>query len=82
MLAKILMKPEEKNIVAKIDLSKNLIGDEGAKIIGEALCSVQSVISLNLCSNSISPAGGAELIKLLVYNYSLIDLNLSSHEGL
>jgi Ran GTPase-activating protein (RanGAP) involved in mRNA processing and transport len=43
---------------------------------------VQSVISLDLTSNSITSEGGAELINLLMYNYSLIDLNISSLEGL
>lgn len=43
---------------------------------------MQSVISLDLTSNSISSEGGAELINLLMYNYSLIDLNISSLEGL
>ncbi len=43
---------------------------------------MHSVISLDLSSNSITSEGGAELINLLMYNFSLIDLNLSSHEGL
>lgn len=69
--------------MAKINLARNNIGDEGAHIIADALCEVQSVVSLDLSSNSITSEGGALLIDLLKYNYSVIDLNLaSSNEGL
>jgi hypothetical protein len=72
----------EQNLISKVLLSKNNIGDKGALEIGEALCKAHSVIALDLSSNSISPEGGAELISLLKYNYSVIDLNLASYEAL
>ncbi len=83
IIAHILLRSEERDEVAKLCLARNNIGDEGAQILGEALCQVHSVVSLDLSSNSITSEGGALLIDLLKYNYSVIDLNLaSSNEGL
>lgn len=42
----------------------------------------QCIVELDLSSNSITSAGGADLIRSLERNQSLIHLNLSSHEGL
>ena len=51
-------------------------------MFAEVLSSTQSLVHLDLSSNSISTTGGAAIISSLETNNSLINLNLSSYEGL
>lgn len=41
-----------------------------------------SIIALDLSCNELSAEGGKVIFNSLIYNQSLVDLNLSSSEGL
>ena len=51
-------------------------------MFAHVLSSTQSLVQLDLSSNSISALGGSAIISSLETNNSLLHLNLSSHEGL
>jgi Ran GTPase-activating protein (RanGAP) involved in mRNA processing and transport len=58
------------------------LGDEGACLLTSAIANVNTIVSLDLTSNQIGSAGGAFIFTALKDNQSIIDLNLSSAEGL
>lgn len=86
IIALIMMKNEN---FCKYDLSQNYLGDEGTKLIAEALIphkpssgkavgSASHIISLNLSSNAITDVGFDTLFNCLEKNSSIIELNISS----
>ena len=68
--------------IARLNLSKNNIGDKGLMLICDSIQYSTSLICLNVTSNSITPKGGDYLLKSLVNQKSLIEINVSSLEGI
>lgn len=69
------------NRIARLDLTKNNIGDRGLEILVNSIKNSLSLLSLNLTSNSITYKGGNIIFRELVHQQSIIDLNISSKEG-
>ena len=69
------------NRIARLDLTKNNIGDRGLEILVNSVKNSLSLLSLNVTSNSITYKGGNIIFKEFVYQQSIIDLNISSKEG-
>jgi len=67
--------------IARLNLTKNNLGDTGVQILINSVKNSMSLISLNITSNSITHKGGEVIFKELVYQQSIIDLNVSSIEG-
>ena len=60
-----------------MDLSYNVIGDDGAAALGESLKYNKSLTTLNSSNNEIGDDGAAALGECLKYNKSLTTLDLS-----
>ena len=74
---------DEKCTLAKLNLSNNLIGDEGTIILSQGICKNNSLIAINLSSNYILNPGVIELTKSLkseTGNKSIKKINLSKNE--
>ena len=69
------------NRIARLNLTKNNLGDYGVEILIKAVKNSNSLISLNLASNSITHKGGQIIFSQLKDQQSLIDINISSIEG-
>ena len=67
--------------IARLNLTKNNLGDIGVKILISSIKNSMSLISLNITSNSITHRGGEVIFKELCHQQSIIDLNVSSIEG-
>ena len=67
--------------IARLNLTKNNLGDAGVKILINSVKNSISLISLNITSNSITHKGGEVIFKELINQQSIIDLNVSSVEG-
>lgn len=68
--------------IARLNLSKNKIGDKGLALICDSISSSTSLVCLNITSNSITPKGGDYLFSMLIHQKSLIEVNASSVEGI
>ena len=68
--------------IARLNLSKNNIGDKGLALICDSISSSTSLVCLNITSNSITPKGGDYLFSMLIHQKSLIEVNASSVEGI
>lgn len=66
----------------KFNLSKNLLRDEGACLLSEALKRDTQIIHLNLASNCLTRIGVGYLCEMLKTNKTLVSLNINSFEGL
>jgi Ran GTPase-activating protein (RanGAP) involved in mRNA processing and transport len=71
---------QEQCSLVDLDLSQNMINDEGACIIADILKINKSLNKLDLSSNTISSMGVEALTHGLQYNKSLKDLRLSHSE--
>ena len=74
---------EEKCKLTKLNLSNNLIGDDGCSILSEGIANNNSLISLNLSSNNILNKGViaiAKSIKSDTGNKTIKKLNFSQNE--
>ena len=69
------------NRIARLNLTKNNIGDRGLEILINSIKNSISLVSLNLTSNSITYKGGNILFESFINQQSIIDLNISSLEG-
>jgi len=67
--------------IARLNLSKNNLGDGGIKMLINAIKNSISLLYLNITSNSITHKGGEIIFRDLIHQQSLIDLNVSSVEG-
>ena len=67
--------------IARLNLTKNNLGDIGVSILINSVKNSMSLISLNITSNSITHKGGEVIFKGLCYQQSIIDFNVSSIEG-
>ena len=63
------------------ELDQNLVGDEGAKVLGLMLKLTSKIVRLNLSSNQLGKRGAQAIAEALKLNNSLVDLDLSSSEG-
>lgn len=63
-------------------MKKNLLGDEGAKILVKAIAKSKSVVHLDLSSNCITHKGAKKIATCLLPNCSLISLKLGSIDGI
>jgi Leucine Rich repeat len=70
------------NEFAYINLSKNLLKDEGVYKICKQVSKSLSIVHFDISSNEISPEGIESLLGLFMNHMSLVSLDLSSHEGL
>lgn len=66
----------------KLNLSRNLLKDEGAYFIAERLKKDTNIIHLDLSSNCLTKKGVKYLCDMLLTNITLISLNIKSYEGL
>jgi Ran GTPase-activating protein (RanGAP) involved in mRNA processing and transport len=64
------------SVVEKLDLSRNMLGDEEASIFARVLLANQNLKSLQLNNNDIGDAGAVELAVVLRHNNTLDFLNL------
>lgn len=64
-----------------VDLCKNNLQDEGAKILASAIRHSTSLIHLDLCQNGISPNGAKKIFKALTNNNSVISLKIGNSEN-
>ena len=74
---------EEKCTLQKLNLSNNLIGDDGCTILSDGISNNTTLISLNLSSNNILNKGVIELARSLksdTGNKTIKKLNLSINE--
>ena len=71
----------DSNRIARLDLTKNNIGDRGLEILVNSVKNSLSLLSLNVTSNSITYKGGNIIFREFVHQQSIIDLNISSKEG-
>jgi Ran GTPase-activating protein (RanGAP) involved in mRNA processing and transport len=74
---------EEKCALLKLNLSNNLIGDDGCTILSDGIFNNTTLISLNLSSNNILNKGVIELARSLksdTGNKTIKKLNLSKNE--
>lgn len=65
-----------------MDLKKNLLSDEGSKVLVKAIAKSKSIVHLDLSSNSITHKGAKKIFNSLLYNTSLISLKLGSIDGI
>ena len=70
------------NICSRLILTKNYFGDDGIEILLDSLEGNDNIVELNLCSNSLGINGGIALFNFLLYQKSIICIDLSSKEGL
>ena len=76
------------NIIAENDhfinlnVSKNSIGDVGARCIAAALRQNTTIVHINLSNNSIGYEGAGELFEMLGENETIVSFKLNSLEGL
>ena len=68
--------------IAHIDLRKNLLGDEGSKLLAKAIAKSKTVVHLDISSNQITHKGAKKIFQTLLYNASLISLKLGSIDGI
>ena len=66
----------------KLTLAKNILGDTGAIIVVRTLARALNIIHLDLSSNSISPEGAMDVLKVVTTHGSLVSFDISSQEGL
>lgn len=71
----------DKHRIAILDLQKNLLSDEGVKVLMHEIRKQKGIIEINLASNEISNEGMIEIFKALQENQSVISLNLATLEG-
>ena len=68
--------------MAKLLLSKNRFENEGACLLAKELVQNHQIVQLCISNNAIGRIGGEALLGALTYNQSIVDLDLSSHDGL
>ena len=74
---------DEKCSLAKLNISNNLIGDEGTIILSKGIAENHSLIAINLSSNYITNSGLIEFAKSLnseIGNKTIKKINLSKNE--
>ena len=69
------------NRIARLNLSKNNLGDIGAEMLIDSIKYSYSLISLNISCNGITYKGGEAVFKKLINQQSLLDFNISTLEG-
>lgn len=67
--------------IAHLDLKKNLLGDEGTKILVKTVARSKCIVHLDLSSNQITQKGAKKIFNTLIQNTSLISLKLGSIDG-
>jgi len=68
-------------LIIHLDLSRNFLGDSGTRIIGKAIRSSYSMVSLNLASNCIGEKPMAYFLSCLKRNCSITDVKLNTING-
>eukprot|EP01125_Pyxidicula_operculata_P001029 TRINITY_DN1090_c0_g1_i1.p1 TRINITY_DN1090_c0_g1~~TRINITY_DN1090_c0_g1_i1.p1 ORF type:complete len:946 (+),score=170.98 TRINITY_DN1090_c0_g1_i1:387-2840(+) len=63
--------------LTRVDLSNNLMGNEGIKIISDSLMNNTSITHLDIGANNIGPDGAKSISALLLHNCTLKTLYLS-----
>ena len=66
----------------KVNLSRNILKNEGVKHLAYALKSDTQIIHLDVSSNALSDKGIGYLCDMLMTNNTLISLAINSYEGL
>lgn len=68
--------------IARLNLSKNSLGDRGIELLIKGLESNKSVVHLDISSNDLTAKGGNLIFDFMINNDSIVSLNISSKEGL
>ena len=68
-------------MIVNLDLSNNLLGNAGCKILARAVKSSISIVSLDVSSNCIGAEPMAYLFNELKNNYSLTELKVKTING-
>ena len=68
--------------ISRLNLAKNNFGDEGIELLVKAVKDSISLVSLDISSNAISYKGGQIIFSDFINQKSIINLNISSHEGI
>ena len=68
--------------ISRLNLAKNNFGDAGIELLINAVKDSISLVSLDISSNSISYKGGQKIFSIFIKQQSIIDLNISSQEGI
>ena len=79
MIASVL---HDNNHFVKINLSKNVLKNDGAKYLAHVLKRDKNIIDLDLSSNALTDKGIQYLCDMLLVNNTLISLKINSYEGL
>ena len=67
------------NLISRINLSNNNIGDDGLKYISNFIKKSISIISLDISSNNISHEGSNHLFESIANHQSLVEINISNN---
>lgn len=67
---------------AYVNLSRNMLRDEGVVLLVTLLGSCVNLVHLDVSSNDVSPVGAQKTLSVLSSHKSLTSLDFSSHEGL
>ena len=68
--------------IARLNISKNALGDKGISILMEGISNNQSIVHLDISSNDLTYKGGFYVFSALENNQSIVSLNIGSKEGL
>jgi len=68
--------------VSKVDISKNQVGNEGAKLLAKVITKSRDIISFCISNNALTKIGGEALASSLAYNSSIVDFNISSLDAM
>ena len=70
------------DICSRLILTKNNFGDMGIELLIEKIKDNSNIVELNLCSNNLGVKGGIIIFNYLINQNSIINLDLSSKEGI
>ena len=70
------------DICSRLILTKNNFGDMGIELLIEKIKNNSNIVELNLCSNSLGIKAGIVIFNYLLNQNSIINLDLSSKEGI
>ena len=68
--------------IAHLDLSINMLGDKGVKVLVPQLLKSKQLVSIHFGSNEITVHGMTILFNQLVNNQSIDTINLSTEDGI
>jgi Ran GTPase-activating protein (RanGAP) involved in mRNA processing and transport len=67
--------------VAKLDVSKNYLMDEGVEVLMKAIKCNEQLVHLNIGQNSLTPSGTKKVFKTLIKNQTLASLFIGNSDN-